>query len=233
MFWPELNDEPFRAWAVEFGSTLMGVELEFWYDQFLAKPPAGERADALAPGRGLLGPAARRPGDHVLDAVPRRRSDERLHALHRRRPPRWRAPACERRRGAERPPRVRPRRVACGRLPAEAGRRDVPPQQDTAHDARQHLRHVASHPHAAPQGGRRGGGGRPLPLEDLRQPGHGRAHRPGDDGDRRAPRVRRALEAGRLAIAQAADEVDVRRRPLRRGRRRPSSCCSRHRVAWW
>jgi hypothetical protein len=41
LFWPELNDEPFRAWAVEFGSALMGLELEFWYDQFLAKPPGG------------------------------------------------------------------------------------------------------------------------------------------------------------------------------------------------
>jgi len=39
LFWPELNEEPFRAWAVEFGGALMGIELEFWYDQFLAKPP--------------------------------------------------------------------------------------------------------------------------------------------------------------------------------------------------
>ena len=42
-----------------------------------------------------------------------------------------------------------------------------------------------------------------------------------------------ALEAGRLAMAQAADEVSARRRPLRRGRRRPSSCCWRLRAAWW
>ena len=38
-FWPEFNDSLFRRWAIEFGSRLMGVPLEFWYDQFLAKPP--------------------------------------------------------------------------------------------------------------------------------------------------------------------------------------------------
>ena len=40
MLWPEaVKDAPFRKWAVEFGSALMGFPLEFWYDQFLAKPP--------------------------------------------------------------------------------------------------------------------------------------------------------------------------------------------------
>jgi phytanoyl-CoA hydroxylase len=38
-FWPELNESGFRGWATEFASTLMGMPLEFWYDQFLAKPP--------------------------------------------------------------------------------------------------------------------------------------------------------------------------------------------------
>jgi hypothetical protein len=45
----EFDEAPFRTWAVEFASTLMGFEVEFWYDQFLAKPPA-ERPDALASG---------------------------------------------------------------------------------------------------------------------------------------------------------------------------------------
>jgi phytanoyl-CoA hydroxylase len=35
----EFDDAPFRTWAVEFASTLMGFPIEFWYDQFLAKPP--------------------------------------------------------------------------------------------------------------------------------------------------------------------------------------------------
>lgn len=43
-FWPELNDSPFRRWAIRFGSRLMGMPLEFWYDQFLAKPPANHAA---------------------------------------------------------------------------------------------------------------------------------------------------------------------------------------------
>src|SRR5688572_319513 len=36
IFWPELMDSRFRAWAVEFASALMGRQVEFWYDQFLA-----------------------------------------------------------------------------------------------------------------------------------------------------------------------------------------------------
>lgn len=39
LFFPELMDAPFRAWAIEFGSALMGQPVEFWYDQFLGKPP--------------------------------------------------------------------------------------------------------------------------------------------------------------------------------------------------
>ena len=38
--WPELDQAKFRLWAVEFATALMGQPLEFWYDQFLAKPPA-------------------------------------------------------------------------------------------------------------------------------------------------------------------------------------------------
>ena len=39
-FWPDLDRSRFRRWAIEFGSDLMGEPIEFWYDQFLAKPPA-------------------------------------------------------------------------------------------------------------------------------------------------------------------------------------------------
>ena len=42
MLWPDfIAKAPFRVWAVEFGSALMRQPLEFWYDQFLAKPPTG------------------------------------------------------------------------------------------------------------------------------------------------------------------------------------------------
>lgn len=45
-YWPELNEAKFRLWSTEFASELMGQELEFWYDQFLAKPP-GKSAPTL------------------------------------------------------------------------------------------------------------------------------------------------------------------------------------------
>lgn len=34
----EFDRAPFRTWATEFASALMGAPIEFWYDQFLAKP---------------------------------------------------------------------------------------------------------------------------------------------------------------------------------------------------
>lgn len=37
--WPEIAEQPYRKWLQGFGSALMGLTLEFWYDQFLAKPP--------------------------------------------------------------------------------------------------------------------------------------------------------------------------------------------------
>jgi|SRR5579872_3493402 len=38
-WWRDFRDAPFRTWAVSFGSVLVGRPVEFWYDQFLAKPP--------------------------------------------------------------------------------------------------------------------------------------------------------------------------------------------------
>jgi ectoine hydroxylase-related dioxygenase (phytanoyl-CoA dioxygenase family) len=35
----DLSQERFRIWATEFASSLLGKPVEFWYDQFLAKPP--------------------------------------------------------------------------------------------------------------------------------------------------------------------------------------------------
>jgi ectoine hydroxylase-related dioxygenase (phytanoyl-CoA dioxygenase family) len=37
--WPEIDDAAFRKWAVGYGSSLLGKPVEFWYSQFLAKPP--------------------------------------------------------------------------------------------------------------------------------------------------------------------------------------------------
>jgi phytanoyl-CoA hydroxylase len=36
---PEIARERFRMWATEFASGLMRRDMEFWYDQFIAKPP--------------------------------------------------------------------------------------------------------------------------------------------------------------------------------------------------
>ena len=38
--WPQIAEQQFRKWLTAFGSALMNLEMEFWYDQFLAKPPA-------------------------------------------------------------------------------------------------------------------------------------------------------------------------------------------------
>ena len=38
--WPEIGEQEFRKWLTRFGSALMNLEMEFWYDQFLAKPPS-------------------------------------------------------------------------------------------------------------------------------------------------------------------------------------------------
>ncbi len=37
--WKEARDAAYRKWLVEFGAALTGLKLEFWYDQFLGKPP--------------------------------------------------------------------------------------------------------------------------------------------------------------------------------------------------
>ncbi|HEY6418228.1 MAG TPA: phytanoyl-CoA dioxygenase family protein [Candidatus Binataceae bacterium] len=37
--WPEISATRFRNWMLTFASRLMRTEVEFWYDQFLAKPP--------------------------------------------------------------------------------------------------------------------------------------------------------------------------------------------------
>jgi phytanoyl-CoA hydroxylase len=37
--WPRIEAQAFRHWVVRFGSALMGMPMEFWYDQFLGKPP--------------------------------------------------------------------------------------------------------------------------------------------------------------------------------------------------
>ena len=37
--WKDIKEQPYRLWLIRFGNALMGMELSYWYDQFLAKPP--------------------------------------------------------------------------------------------------------------------------------------------------------------------------------------------------
>jgi phytanoyl-CoA hydroxylase len=37
--WKDISQTAYRKWLVEFGAALTGLKMEFWYDQFLAKPP--------------------------------------------------------------------------------------------------------------------------------------------------------------------------------------------------
>jgi len=39
LVWKEIRDARFRRWMLDFASDLMGSPVEFWYDQYLAKPP--------------------------------------------------------------------------------------------------------------------------------------------------------------------------------------------------
>ena len=39
LVWAEADEAKYREWEVEFGSALLGKKVEFWYDQFLGKPP--------------------------------------------------------------------------------------------------------------------------------------------------------------------------------------------------
>ena len=39
LVWPGIRTAPFRVWAIEFASALLAKPVEFWYDQYLAKPP--------------------------------------------------------------------------------------------------------------------------------------------------------------------------------------------------
>ena len=39
LVWKNIAEQDYRKWLVAFGSALMDLKMEFWYDQFLGKPP--------------------------------------------------------------------------------------------------------------------------------------------------------------------------------------------------
>jgi len=57
LVWKEIADQPYRKWLVDFGSALMQKPMAFWYDQFLAKPPAKSVATEWHQDEGYWGRA--------------------------------------------------------------------------------------------------------------------------------------------------------------------------------
>lgn len=79
-FWPELNDSRFRRWAIEFATALLARPVEFWYDQFLAKPPAKGAATLWHQDEGYWG---RHLDDRGLTCwMPFHDVDERNGCMH-------------------------------------------------------------------------------------------------------------------------------------------------------
>ena len=176
--WKEIKEQPYRQWLIRFGNALMGMELSYWYDQFLAKPPGKSvptywHQDEAYWGRNL-------DDKGVTGWIPLQDVDAAngcMHFIDRGHLDGVSAAPHGRGHG-ERPHHLRRRREPHGGLPDQPRRRDVPSLEDAAHDDRQHLEGLAQggdQPHAA---GRRRRRGRPLSVEDHRQPAHRRAHRP-------------------------------------------------------
>jgi phytanoyl-CoA hydroxylase len=76
----EFADAPFRTWAVEFGSALLGTPVEFWYDQFLAKPPHKSAATRWHQDEGYWGRALDEKG--ITCWMPFHDVDERNGCMH-------------------------------------------------------------------------------------------------------------------------------------------------------
>ena len=65
--WPEINEMRFRQWMIGFAADLLGKPVEFWYDQYLAKPP-----HEGCPSRIFMQPLEdSNDGDHLRSAIQR------------------------------------------------------------------------------------------------------------------------------------------------------------------
>ncbi len=78
--WPALTEAPFSQWAVRFGSVLMRNQLEFWYDQFLAKPPGNKTPTSWHQDEGYWGRNLNNRG--ITCWMPFHDVDERNGCMH-------------------------------------------------------------------------------------------------------------------------------------------------------
>jgi ectoine hydroxylase-related dioxygenase (phytanoyl-CoA dioxygenase family) len=133
MVWPDIASARFRRWALAFGASLLRRDVEFWYDQFLAKPPREGAQTCWHQDEAYWGRNLDERG--VTCWIPLQDVDERNGCMHfidgghrdgilpHRQPEH-----------AERSPALRARPLAHGRVSDPRGQRDLPPRQDPAHD---------------------------------------------------------------------------------------------------
>ena len=72
--WSDITKAPYRVWLAEFAEALMRRRLEFWYDQFLAKPPGRSVPTAWHQdegywGRNLDDQRRHRPGSRCKTSI--------------------------------------------------------------------------------------------------------------------------------------------------------------------
>jgi hypothetical protein len=80
LVWREIAGARFRSWAVEFASALLRKPVEFWYDQFLAKPPGRSVATEWHQDEGYWG---RNLDDKGITCwIPLQDVDERNGCMH-------------------------------------------------------------------------------------------------------------------------------------------------------
>ena len=185
---PSSTRRAFRTWAVEFASALMGRPLEFWYDQFLAKPPGKSAPTRWHQDEGYWGRNLDDRGItcwmplhdvdvtngcmHFIDGGHRDGVLEHRHGRA------CRATSC-----TARP--TKPRAVACPlRVGGVTFHHSKTPHMTNANASDR----VAAHPDAAPPSRRLRRRGRPLPVEGVRQPVHRRTHHPAHPLKRRRER---------------------------------------------
>ena len=163
--YPWLVTSAFRTWAARFGGLLMQQEMEFWYEQFLGKPPSTGTPTPWHQDEAYWGRTLRDRGVTCWTAFhsvgPQngcmhfvRGGHKRL--LQHRNPPPMASDllVCELPQDAD--------IVVC---PIEAGHGDVPSQQDAAHDDGKLVGRLAPRAHPAlPQSCVQGASGRQLFL---------------------------------------------------------------------